>query len=406
MTVLDVWDGISGGFTDLLRRGVSQFDRRSEREFLPAALEVLETPPSPAGRLVAIIIGLFFLIAVSWAFLGKVDVIATAPGRLLPAGKIKVIQPVDPGIVRAIHVQDGEHVRAGQLLIELDPTQSGADRDRLARDLTSTQLDVARLTALKRTAETGGAPGPYIPPPGAKADDIAQARAALEAQVSTSRKAKVAGLDQQISEKRAEEGEVTATIAKLNASMPLLAEKQRLHKQLHDQGFGTSFAYLDAQQALSEAQRDVSVEGQRAEQARADAASSSCNASSAQARWRNTPPACLADLLKALEQTERRDPGTWSSARARNPLRLNFSLADRRGGGELAVHTVRGREMNSGPAGDGPGARQPQHLIRGSPPAGRTATWALSTPARTCQGQDRDLQLHPLWSAPWQGASM
>nr|MBA3811727.1 biotin/lipoyl-binding protein [Caulobacteraceae bacterium] len=142
---MNVVGGIASAFTGILRRGVEQFDRRGEREFLPAALEILETPPSPAGRALATIIGVFFVIAALWAFFGKVDVLATAPGRLLPAGKIKVIQPLDPGVVRTIHVQDGDHVRAGQLLIELDPTVAGADRDRLARDLAQTQLDVARL---------------------------------------------------------------------------------------------------------------------------------------------------------------------------------------------------------------------------------------------------------------------
>ena len=78
--------GMSTAVTGLLRRGVARFDRSDEREFLPAALEVLETPPSPAGRAMAMVIGVFFLIATAWAFLGKVDVLATAPGsRWTPA---------------------------------------------------------------------------------------------------------------------------------------------------------------------------------------------------------------------------------------------------------------------------------------------------------------------------------
>ncbi len=292
------FEGVSAAFTGLLRKGVSQFDRSDEREFLPAALEVLETPPSPAGRALAIVIGVFFLIAVAWSFLGKVDVLATAPGRLLPSGKIKLIQPLDPGVVRAIHVQDGDHVSAGQLLIELDPTATQADRDRLARDLAQTQLEVARLDALKRTAETGGAPGSLIAPPGANPDDVEQARAALRAQIDQ-QSAKVAALDQQISEKQAEEAEVAATIAKLNASMPMLAEKERLHHKLHDLGYGTSFAYLDAQQQLSDAKRDLVVNAARADQAKA--AGASLVRQKAQARS-EFAAGVLADLAKAEEK--------------------------------------------------------------------------------------------------------
>jgi hemolysin D len=260
--------GLPATLTSWLRRGVERFDRNDEREFLPAALEVLETPPSPAGRALAILIGSFFTIAVAWSFLGKVDVIATAPGRLLPSGKTKVVQSLDPGVVKAIAVQDGDHVTTGQLLIALDPTSPGADRDRLAHDLVRARLDVARLTALKPIAEGRGGPGSIGAVEGAAPDDLAQARAALSAQLDA-QAAKVSGLDQQISEKRAEVGEVAAVIEKTRASLPMLTEKERLHAQLREQGFGTSFAALDSQQQLSDARRDLEVQAQRLTQTRA-----------------------------------------------------------------------------------------------------------------------------------------
>ncbi len=262
----------SGGlFTRLLRRLVERFERQDEREFLPAALEVLETPPSPTGRLLAMVIGGFFTLAVAWAFLGKVDVIAVAPGRLLPSGKTKTIQPLDPGVVKTIAVQDGDRVRAGQLLIALDPTAVGADRDRLSRDLIQARLDVARLSALKPVAEGRGGVSALASVDGASADDLAQTRAALHAQIDA-QAAKVSGVEQQISEKRAEAGEVQAQIAKTNASLPLLTEKSRLHEKLREQGYGTSFASLDAQQQLGDARRDLEVLAARLAQARASVA--------------------------------------------------------------------------------------------------------------------------------------
>ncbi len=285
-------------FTGLLRRGVERFDGKDEREFLPAALEILETPPSPTGRLLAFIIGAFFVIAVVWAFFGKVDVLATAQGRVLPAGKIKVVQPLDPGMVKAIHVQDGDHVSAGQLLIELDPTLAVADRERLAQDLAGAELDVARLTALKPMVESALRPGSLIPPADATPDEVEQARAALRAQVDQ-QAAKLAALDQQIAEKRAEAEEVAASIAKTNASLPMLSEKARLHQKLHDQGFGTSFAYLDAQEALSDAHHDLEVLAARGAQARA--AESSLARQRAQAAS-EFAAGVLSDLGKALEK--------------------------------------------------------------------------------------------------------
>src|SRR5207244_4337330 len=83
-----------------------------ERAFLPAALEIIESPPSPTARLLgATIVGLFCLV-VGWASLGTIDIVAIAPGKIVPAGRTKTIQPVETGVVRAIHVRDGQRVKA------------------------------------------------------------------------------------------------------------------------------------------------------------------------------------------------------------------------------------------------------------------------------------------------------
>ena len=121
---------------------------RDANEFLPAALEIVETPASPAGRLIgAVIIGAA-LVALLWACLGKVDIIASASGRVVPVGKSKVVQPLDTGVVTRILVADGDHVKAGDLLVELDRTEVEADRDRFRRDLLRARLDLARTRGL------------------------------------------------------------------------------------------------------------------------------------------------------------------------------------------------------------------------------------------------------------------
>src|SRR5437667_8816981 len=121
--------------------------RRGEYElaFLPAALEITETPPSPIGRAIGATIISVFCAALVWASVGSVDIVATARGKIIPSGRTKLIQAFEIGVVRAIHVHDGQSVKAGDVLIELDPTLTEAEEGHLKRDLIAAELDVARL---------------------------------------------------------------------------------------------------------------------------------------------------------------------------------------------------------------------------------------------------------------------
>src|SRR6266567_4735531 len=119
-----------------------------ELAFLPAALEILETPPSPIGRATGATIILIFCAALGWAWWGTIDIVATATGKIVPSNRTKVIQPFETGVVRAIHVTDGQAVKAGDPLVELDTTINAAESQRVAAELLPTQLEVARLHAL------------------------------------------------------------------------------------------------------------------------------------------------------------------------------------------------------------------------------------------------------------------
>src|SRR5882757_7231464 len=121
--------------------------RKDELAFLPAALEIVETPPSPVGRAVAFTIIAVFIAAMAWAAVGTVDIVAVAQGKIILSGRTKTIQPFETGVVRAIHVRDGQSVRAGDVLIELDPTITGAALGHLKSDLVAAQMDAARLRA-------------------------------------------------------------------------------------------------------------------------------------------------------------------------------------------------------------------------------------------------------------------
>src|SRR5882672_4426605 len=80
--------------------------RREELAFLPAALEIVETPPPPMAGAIGGTVMALFCVALAWACFGKVDIVATASGRIIPSGRTKVVQPLETGVVRAIHVRD------------------------------------------------------------------------------------------------------------------------------------------------------------------------------------------------------------------------------------------------------------------------------------------------------------
>src|ERR1700694_4051323 len=88
-----------------------------ELAFLPAALEIVETPPPPIGRGIGATLLALFVLAVAGASLSHVDIVATATGKIIPTGHSKVIQPFETGVVRAIRVADGPYVNAGEVLL-------------------------------------------------------------------------------------------------------------------------------------------------------------------------------------------------------------------------------------------------------------------------------------------------
>src|SRR5271170_7303101 len=115
-----------------------------DREFLPAALEILETPPPPLPIALMATISAFALAALVWSYFGRLDVYATAPGKIETAGYAKVIEPLDPGKIAAIRVEKGQTVKAGDLLLELDPAEAAADALSAQDSLNASMAETAR----------------------------------------------------------------------------------------------------------------------------------------------------------------------------------------------------------------------------------------------------------------------
>jgi len=129
-----------------------------ERQFLPAHLELIETPVSAAPKAVARLIILFILAAFIWAMVGQVEIVAVATGKTVPAGNSKTIQPLETSVIKKIYVKDGDRVNAGDHLIDLEGIGSDSDFNQSMR-----QLEAALLTRLRNQALLRGLDSKTLP---------------------------------------------------------------------------------------------------------------------------------------------------------------------------------------------------------------------------------------------------
>lgn len=224
-----------------------------ERAFLPAALEIVETPASPTLRLTAVVICAALVAGLAWSWFGQVDLIASAPGKVVPAGRTKQVQAFEGGVVRKILVDDGDQVKAGQTLVLLDPTLAAADRDRFRDQLMRAQLDAARLAALLAVGPANKDPFDGIEAP---TEAIAEGRGRLAAD-RAGRDAKLASADREIAAKRSERAGLEAEIAKIDATLPMVSERAQIRRESFQRNVGSKLEFLTAVQA------QVELENQR-----------------------------------------------------------------------------------------------------------------------------------------------
>jgi len=229
-----------------------------ERQFLPAALELVETPAPALPRAVLWSIVAAAAFAIGWSFIGRIDLVAVAPGKVIAAGKTKVIQPAEVGVVKRIRVTDGQAVKAGDVLIELEAaaTATAADTARQREALTAARLEAARYDALARgTALKADAPRALV---NAEARALASQR--------DERRARLAELDAEIARRTAELGAVRELAKKLEQTLPIAQKRADDYRNLVEQKFVSQHGYLDREQARIENERDLAFQRARVEQ--------------------------------------------------------------------------------------------------------------------------------------------
>lgn len=118
---------------------------RDAAQFAPALLSLQEDPPAPLPRFVLHAVAGLFVLLLVWATFGRLDIIASAQGRLVPRTYVKIVQPADGGIVQEILVREGQAVSAGQILLRMDPSDAQADTAALTDALALKRLQLRRI---------------------------------------------------------------------------------------------------------------------------------------------------------------------------------------------------------------------------------------------------------------------
>ena len=123
------------------------FHTKDKHEFTPLLVEIEERPTSPLGRSLLWSLFAFLTIALLWLFLAKIDVVVSARGKVIPVGEIKTLQPVETGVIGSILVKEGQSVKKGEVLMEIDPSVTQSDLESKQKNLSLLELEIERLDA-------------------------------------------------------------------------------------------------------------------------------------------------------------------------------------------------------------------------------------------------------------------
>ncbi|MEH6593280.1 MAG: HlyD family type I secretion periplasmic adaptor subunit [Halioglobus sp.] len=228
-------------------------------QFVPAALAVQETPPSPLGRCLMWVLLALFAIGILWVSIGEVDIVVTAPGRIVPTGQVKILQAAESGTVVSIHIRDGDRVEAGQTLIRFDSTSADADSRRVSEQINTTTLQYLWRQALAKWFETGRTAVDPIGRPQTVSDTDYQKAEQIYRQHRAEISAKLNGFDKELAANSAEQKSARAERNRTEAVLGILKQRVKAYKALLDKQYGAKSQYLEILQQQIELEHSIPV---------------------------------------------------------------------------------------------------------------------------------------------------
>jgi len=220
-----------------------------DAEFLPTLLAIQESPPPKLPRFVLLSVAALFVILLLWACFGKLDVVASAEGRLVPQTWVKIVQPADAGIIVDILVQEGQQVKAGEVLMRMDAGIVDADARAIAGE-----LDIRRLQLTRIDAELRGQPLLMT------AGDPPELFAQVSRQYQAHRQTYLDALAQEranLDKTRHDLQAAQEVLTKLHKVLPSYQRSAAAYQKLGSDGFFSSLAVEEKQRDQLEKEQDL-----------------------------------------------------------------------------------------------------------------------------------------------------
>jgi hemolysin D len=282
-----------------------------ELAFLPAQLELVETPVHPAPRwTMRAIVALIVLVLLVGIF-GRLDIVVTAKGKFVPDARVKVIQPAITGVVREILVRDGQRVTAGQLLVRLDTTQAAADAHKAVSSKLDAELGAARATALL-AAQHDHRPPVVVRVEGAPEDRMQEAQRLAEGAYREYQD-RFDSAQAELLKQQAALDSTRQEFAKLQATAPLARQQAESYRALADDKYVARSDYLDKEQTALGQEHELAAQQSHARELAAGVAEQRAEIESTASKFRRDQ---LDELEKDTQQaTQSRDDETKAQTR-------------------------------------------------------------------------------------------
>lgn len=201
------------------------------------------------------------LVFLAWAMLFNLDVASYAQGQVIPAGQLKRIQHLEGGIIRSLNVVEGQHVKAGDVIAELENVSPDAEVGDMKARLAGYELKVLRLTALLARASSLTLPKelalayPEFARDAMSSFDSSRGRYAAMLQTNEAK----------ISQRRTEIQEARERLTGLEARSKFVKDQVRISEDLLRQKLTSEYEHLQLkkEQAQLDSDRMGTIAGER-----------------------------------------------------------------------------------------------------------------------------------------------